>query len=189
MTSSQYQQYEYATGELLDDPNTYSYAAFRGIDFLRAWRSQRDAAGQASAAVDAQVRHSRDSATALLLREISAGLSSSFPDQALATLDRLLQRFEVTKRVHGEYNDNWRPVDLQDYRDLSLYLHFAVALDQAYSLTRRLQYLNGLLKCLDTLTAYQHDINIEQAESLQALILAEKRHVDALLAALERRDA
>lgn len=179
MTRSQAPSYPYATGNLLDARNSYSYTPYEGAGFLTAWRRQRDAA----AASEAPARLDPPQAmrpTAVLLRDTQAGLAGANHNEALATLNRLLQRFEVTKRVHGEYNENWRPVDAGDYYDLNLYLQFACCLERAYAATAGLQYLNGLLKCLDTLTAYQTALSAEQHEDLRKLIRAEQRHVDAL---------
>jgi len=191
MTSQSKLRYAYATGELLDARNTYSYTAYHGVAFLTAWHRQRDTVmGTSKAAfITTNSKPPGNSPTALLLCDVHAGLASEARGQALATLNRVLQRFEVTKRIHGEYNENWRPVDPQDYHDLDLYLQFSQALDLAYSLTHQLQYLNGLLKCMDTLTAYLHDLNIEQVENLQALARAERHHVSALRLALDGRAA
>jgi len=188
MTSPNALHYEYATGALLDARNTYSYTAYRGAGFLEAWRRHRDTSLQSSLEAAAPKSEPRlHSATALLLRNVQSGLSGDARDQALVTLNHVLQRFEVTKRIHSEYNANWRPVNPQDYYELDLYLLFAQALDQAYSQTHGLQYLNGLLKCLDTLTAYLPALNSEQAEHLRALVRAEREHVETLRLTLEGR--
>jgi methionyl-tRNA formyltransferase len=191
MTSPNALRYEYATGELLDSRNTYSYTAYHGTDFLVAWSQHRDTSLRSSS--DATTPNSKPqprSATALLLRHVQTRLTNEEARaQALATLNHLLQRFEVTKRIHSEYNANWRPVNPQDYYDLDLYLLFAQTLDQAYALTRGLQYLNGLLKCLDTLTAYLPALNSGQIGNLQTLVRAERAHVERLRLRLDGRAA
>ena len=35
--------YTFATGDLLDQPNTYFYSAFVGVDFITAWIDSRNA--------------------------------------------------------------------------------------------------------------------------------------------------
>ena len=35
--------YEYSSGDLLEDRNTYFYTLFRGKSFLSAWQEKRDA--------------------------------------------------------------------------------------------------------------------------------------------------
>ncbi len=193
MTSPLPVHYPYATGALLDARNTYSYTAFHGADFLAAWSRHRDALLQPSA--DTAVAAPRAGKllpprpTELLLSRVRSGLAGDARGQALASLNHVLQRFEVTKRIHGEYNTNWRPADLQDYNDLDLYVQFAQTLDEAYGVTRGLQYLNGLLKCLDTLTAYMPALSSEQIENLQTLVRSERSHVDALRRALDERAA
>lgn len=186
MTSAPPDLYPYARGELLDARNTYSYTAYHGTAFLRAWRDAREQIlaaprPEADAAAGAEPQ---PSPTSLLLRDIRAGLAGDGRPASLVTLNRLLQRFEVTKRVHGEYNENWRPVAPEDFRSLDLYLQFGQTLSEAYAATRVLQYLNGLLKCLDTLSAYLPSLSGTQLDRLHGLVCQERAHVDALGATL-----
>ena len=37
-------EYEYSSGDLLEDRNTYFYTEFRGKAFFSAWQNDRDAA-------------------------------------------------------------------------------------------------------------------------------------------------
>ena len=45
--------------------------------------------------------------------------------EALPILLKLCQRFEVTKRLHGEYGNDWRPVNQGDYLKMERYVRFA----------------------------------------------------------------
>jgi methionyl-tRNA formyltransferase len=69
------------------------------------------------------------------------------------TLDRILQRFEVSKRLHDDYTAAWRPLDPTRYHGLERYLLLAETLGRAAAWSADLRYLNGLLKCVDTLTS------------------------------------
>lgn len=179
-------RYEYARGDLLEQRNTYFYTTYEGPAFLDSWRRCRDdalsglpsppAAPAAVAAVEPLPP--RGGKTAVLLGAIKSALESGNtpPD----SLDRLVQRFEVTKRVHGAYGAEWRAVDREDYRDLGRYLSFAEVLDLAYARTSSLVYLNGLLKVLDTLVALRRHLEVPEAARLAGLLLAERGHVERL---------
>jgi methionyl-tRNA formyltransferase len=173
--------YPYADGDLLEQPAQYSYSRFGGLPFLAAWSGRRaDAAAVAGAAPqaappEAPVLH--------LLQEVARGLAARPPEPAaLDVLHRLLQRFEVTKRLHGAYGANWRPLDAADYRDPERYLRFAELLEQAYAATAQLPCLNGLLKCMDTLCSLAPQLDATQAERFRSLVTREQGHVQAIAA-------
>ncbi|MFT3733889.1 MAG: hypothetical protein QM776_02485 [Rhodocyclaceae bacterium] len=176
--------YAYASGDLLEERNTYFYSVFQGAGFLDAWRAQRDAALSAPCLNHDDVSPDT-SPTAALLEALWTTLQAGPDPQACATLAHLLQRFEVSKRVHGAYGPNWRPLDPADYLRLDRYLRLAELLDLAWSRDTALPWLNGLLKLLDTLTALQGRLSAPQQQRLRRLIANEGAHVTALQRQLE----
>jgi hypothetical protein len=186
--------YAYASGDLLEQRNTYFYSEYGGLAFLEAWRRQRaDAIREISetsrqtARCEGACSPSRNT-TDILLESIYQHLESkSNLDEHLSLLDRLVQRFEVTKRLHGDYDENWRPVDPNDYRVLERYVRFAEALDLGYECTRELTYLNALLKTLDSLTALRAALSTQQRRRLKALIEHERDHIERLGSHLARK--
>ena len=102
-------------------------------------------------------------------------------------MDRLVQRFEVSKRLHGEYDAQWRPVNASDYRPVERYLRFAEVLDLAYGYSGRLTYLNALLKVVDTLTALRHMLEAQGQARLKRVIASEHTHIDDLRVELKAR--
>lgn len=173
--------YGYAFGDLLEDRNTYFYARFEGREFLSAWRRQRDAMLAERSDFSGEDRQAAIAPTDQLLETILRELSARGPSaDTLRVLGRLLQRFEVTKRLHGEYGKNWRPTDPKDYRVMERYVRFAEVLELAYSLSAALPYLNALLKCVDTLTALYDRLDAGQEKRLRELIAREKNHVEQL---------
>ena len=173
--------YDYAKGDLLESRNTYFYSRFQGREFLLAWREQRDSAlvGTAEISSEAGERSKRptDALLATIGEELSKRGSSA---HTMQLLNLLVQRFEVTKRLHGEYGETWRPKDPQDYRNMERYVRFAEVLHLAYSLTVSLPYLNALLKCMDTLTALHVRLDRAQKERVQALVDHERQHIEQL---------
>jgi len=69
---------------------------------------------------------------------------------ALQWLDRLLQRFEVSKKLRASYLPGFRKGEGVD-DDVGLYRQFALVLALAYAHQQELQYLSTLLKVNDLL--------------------------------------
>ena len=182
--------YPYASGDLLEHRNTYFYSAYEGRAFLDAWRQQRaDALHEMPdtlpAATTAESAVSPLRPTDILLETIYLDLNAtSSPLKPIPLLDRLVQRFEVSKRLHGEYDEDWRPVDSTDYRSLERYVRFAEILDLAHQHTKGLTYLNALLKIVDTLTALHAILSTPQRTRLRRVIAHERSHVERLTASL-----
>jgi methionyl-tRNA formyltransferase len=169
---------------LLENRNTYFFSPFQGEAFLAAWRRSRDDAAADLAQPVAACTGSNQrapTATEHLLRQLLTDLMVSLRrPSALQVLDRLVQRFEVSKRIHGAYNEAWRPIDPTDYQRLAAYVLFAEAADAAFACSRATPYLNALLKCLDTLTALRSRLVGDERTRVALLIDRERGHVDAL---------
>src|SRR5262249_48649329 len=162
--------------------------------FLDAWRGQRaDALREISETSPPEPSPGRAGsavpATDVLLEAIHRQLTakSRLDDEQVSALDRLVQRFEVSKRLHGEYNERWRPIDSTDYRSLERYVRFAEILDLAYQHTGALTYLNALLKVADTLTALRATLDAPQRTRVRRVIAGERDHVERLAARLRGR--
>lgn len=178
--------YDYASGDLLENRNTYFYTKFSGQAFLTAWHRQRD---QVKVTEQPLVNVTEDvldaSPTMRMIEVLYQKLATHHTgSQTVLTLNKLVQRFEVSKRLHGRYNANWRAVDVTDYKSWARYVRFAEALDLAYANTQSLPYLNALLKIMDTITAAYHQLNASLRSRVQSLVDAEHRHVNALFAKL-----
>lgn len=178
--------YPYASGDRLENRNTYFYTAFGGQEFLRAWRDQRVAALAACDACHDATDLEEDPApiiqTLRRLRAITEG--SPLPTADRTILDKILQRFEVSKRLHDGYTAVWKPLDSARYHGLERYLLLAEALGQAAATTADLRYLNGLLKCIDTLTSdgMMPLTKRSSGTRLRALLEQERNLVDQLAA-------
>lgn len=167
--------YPYSEGDLLVDRNTYFYSAFHGAAFLDAWQTQRDAV-TSGAPRAARIRAPAGTASAAMIKEIRASLEAG-DDGALSRLDRLVQRFEVTKRIHDAYGPNWRAEDPGAFGYLPGYLNFAETLAAAYERTGVLTYLNALLKCGDTLSSLSRRLGPDQLGWLADIFQRERSSV------------
>ena len=177
---SQNATYPYAEGNLLEQPNTYFYSAYRGEQFLKAWRECRGnrlvgALGQGASTLPIETE--ADSA----IEQMTVALEESLEESvnALAKLDKLVQSFEVTKRIFDNYTRDFRAVDKSRYHNIGSYALFSRLLNLAFKKTGCLTYLNAFLKCNDILNAVSLPSNIRC--HLQVLFADEISHVDALI--------
>ena len=168
--------YPYSQGDRLNDRNTYFYSTFHGAPFFEAWFASRDAAlaslpGPEPLPEPLPLKAADPHATAQLLAE----MLSTQAEHALA--DRLLQRFEVSKRIYRRYDAELRAIRESGYDDLSLYLLFARLCLHSRLRPAPLRFLNALLKVLDTLIAARERLSVEQAAQLAWLISEERAWV------------
>lgn len=174
--------YPYAHGDLLEQRNSYFYSPFGGEAFLSSWRTERNAAlGDLPQAMSAPQALPDMAPTDRLLERLYRAYSTGRQSREDAwLLAMLVQRFEVSKRLHDEYSADFKPVDPAGYRDLDRYVRFAEVLDAAFTQVRELPCLNAMLKCLDTLTALRSRLGPAAAGRLARLIECERSHVDSL---------
>jgi hypothetical protein len=179
--------YPYASGDLIEDRNTYVYSAFGGEDFLHAWRNQRREAIGGSQPDDpprgaeGPWRETNGNVrVAALLDDLMWQLSAPVPEispEIVGVLVTLVKKFEVTKRVHTFYDPSFRTMPDADYRQLGLYLRFAEVMEAAFDRLGGLYYLNALLKCTDTLCAFVDSLSDPQRRRLSRLVDRERDHV------------
>jgi hypothetical protein len=187
--------YPFASGNRLDDRNTYFYTEFAGRDFLEAWRADRERVAAklgapAAAAPHSHVANAPADESVWQTTSLCEGLFRAFaetpatPDaRSTHLLDQLIRKFETTKRIHGAYRrDDFRAVDAQDFRNPALYIRVGEILELAVARNGSLRALNALLKLLDTLCALAPTLDSAQAARLARLIAAERSHVQALAA-------
>lgn len=174
------QIYPYAQGDLLVNRNTYFYSQYHGETFIAAWRKERHNVIAFSS--NSTNKHPQvNSSTRALLEKIQHNLGNGKEiNEALAILKQLTQRFEVSKRLHGEYNNDWRPVNQSDFQDLECYILFAESLHLAYSHCNELPFLNALLKCIDTLSALKQNLDSKQFSRLRSLIAFEDKYIQKI---------
>jgi methionyl-tRNA formyltransferase len=173
--------YIYSSGNLIEERNTYFYTPYLGIPFISAWRMEREKSIKklgAPCEPPAYAEVQNDDGTGFaLLESLYAGVISSNFDNNLSLL---IQRFEVGKRIYKNYDKNLRAIDRDQCHELSLYLRFAEILDEAYSRTEKLNYLNPFLKIMDTLIALQENLDGNQEGRLSRLIRQELQYVNKL---------
>jgi hypothetical protein len=98
--------------------------------------------------------------------------------------DRLLQRFEVSKRIYRRYDatGDFKAMRESGYDDLSLYLLFGAVCVDSQTRPAAVRYLNALLKVVDSLISARERLSSAQAAQLAWLIEREREWVQRLAA-------
>lgn len=184
--SNQGIKYTLADGDLLNHPNTYFYTPFSGTPFFKAWRQSRD---QLLATVPALSLPPIETArpyiidgqidTAVLLTTLKAEYSTNHTvtDESEKWLLKLLQKFEVFKRVHSHYDMSFKAIDRQDHKNTSLYIDLAEVFELAWQRNNSLQFLNALLKILDTVSSFEKSLPEVEKVRLAHLVRQERKHI------------
>jgi methionyl-tRNA formyltransferase len=170
--------YPYATGDLIEAPNTYFYSQYGGRAFVTAWRDDRQrvrtnlpasiAPQPAAQGVDTASRDSVD------LLELALG-----GDTTLA--EAFAKKFEIHKRVHDGYDDEFRALDKSARQSLPLYLRAADLFAGLYEDSGALRHLNVYLKCLDTLCSLSDDLSADLTARLAWHLEQEATFIGALM--------
>lgn len=175
--------YPYSAGDRLEDRNTYFYSAYHGQAFLEAWQASRSAARVAlpaprtlqPIAATAAAQPDPDYDTGALL----AALLEQKPEHH-PLRDRLLQRFEVSKRIYRRYDADLKAIRDSGYDDLTLYLGFAALCVHSQDSPAALRFLNALLKAVDILISARARLSPAEAAHLAWLIEQERGWVERL---------
>jgi len=201
--------YPYAAENRLDVPHAYMYAPYGGQDFLAAYADDRrvrlarhlqgtdcpppgglkDALAAAARALAGPRRldtFSPADATPLkpLLAALLGVLANGDHAAAQPWLVRVIQRFEVSKKLYAGYASGFRKGE-GEARDPARYVELALCLALAHALSGQLQYLSTLLKLNDLLLSLDADVlrPAYPPEHLALLVAAELDAVAALAAA------
>jgi hypothetical protein len=171
--------YPYCSENPLEEPNNYSYSNFSGITFLICWRSQRLKSLTISP-ISVAERVVGGSTDQLIARLIILLKRNEVDEELWLSINMLLKRFEVTKKLHKEYDENWRPKNSLDYTSPERYLSFCEMMDLAFLRREKYQYLNALLKCMDVTTALSYKFDVEQNNRLKNLVHREFIYISNL---------
>lgn len=152
--------YHYSQGNLLENPQTYSYSTYSAQAFIDAWLSNRKGILARLPPAEKLAQRNGESLcpknTMNLLHAISERLQQpqvSNDRHEMYWLKRLVKKFEVTKRVYSAYQASapYRPMDRNSYTDMALYLKLSECFILAYSQEGAMQFLNVFIKIQDTI--------------------------------------
>ena len=169
--------YPYATGDLIETPNTYFYSEYGGHAFVTAWRDSRG-----------KVLSNLPEAVAPLpprAADPGSRLSVDLLERALAGDEEIreafVKRFEIHKRIHDGYNDAYRALDRSARWSVPLYFRAADLFAAAYRDSATLRHLNVYLKCLDTLCSLSDSLDSGLSARLAWHLEQEQDYIEALM--------
>ncbi|MEK9132849.1 MAG: hypothetical protein AAB606_04040 [Patescibacteria group bacterium] len=189
--------YTYTTGDLLEKPNTYFYAEYHGLDFLEAWKRERAEVfgklGVQLPAVPGKPGLLQNLCAKMLAGEIldthfifdavKGALSSGESQKETEfknILNKLVQKFEVSKRWYSKYDASMKAADKTAYHDLELYVRGAEIFESAFAAFGDLPYLNALLKSIDTLCSVCEKLDAGQRGRLARMISSESDCINSI---------
>ncbi len=165
--------YPYATGDLIETPNTYFYSEYHGQALVAAWRENRMAIltrlPEAVPPLAPQAANPNSRMSIDLLEQALGG------DATLR--EAFVKKFEIHKRVHDGYDDKFRALDKSARRSLTLYLRAADLFAAAYQDGGALRHLNVYLKCLDTLCSQSDDLPADLSARLAWHLQQEQSYI------------
>ncbi len=181
--------YIYTQGDLLDEPNTYTYSIYNGEQFIIDWANNRMSVMESLPSptqfplykYQSQYRDEKGNIqTRTLLEYLACQLQSNQNIVDIDLLEKLVQRFEVSKRIHDSYNENWRAIDKTSFHSFDLYILYTEIMMQAYMKFERLDFLNVSLKCIDTLISIRNKLNDDEKSRLANILKFEKMFIENL---------
>ncbi len=169
-------KYPYSVGDLIEEPNNYYYSPFDGEDFLISWRKSRQ---QILLRLPEPISPPEAGHPKLNSRKAQDLLDIAYTGHWGLRM-QFLKKFEIFKRVHHAYDEKFRAIDIKECKNLALYLRLADVFERSYSDSQSLVFLNVLLKCIDTICAYNVDLTPSLQERFAWHLVTERRHVDRL---------
>lgn len=181
--------YPYASGDLIEKPNTYFYSEFGGAAFIAAWRASRARTGAPLPEPVPPLPANWANKGAGEGSGEGSGQSVALLEKALAgdgeLAEAFVKKFEIHKRVHDGYGPGFRALDRRARNDLTLYLRAADLFAALYDGGQALRHLNVYLKCLDTICAMSSRLTADLSARLAWHLGHERDLVAALMAKRE----
>ena len=177
-------QYQYASGDLLANPQSYQYSEYVGTEFIDAWTAHRTniisalpAPSVPSLQTISRVVEFGDTVSSLCFVLDFLRNKYSLTEEMNNYVWMLVRKFEVSKRLYAAYEHRLpnKAVKMSEFNNYSIYLLFAECLVRSCLLMGRdTRKLNCLLKVCDTLCSVVEMFSVQQRAQL-SWILREER--------------
>lgn len=191
--------YPYSSGDLLNTPQHYMYSAYNGAEFIQSWLESRALFEKKHPLKPKilKINEGIEEATEYFdSYNILVSLCGALRDGDQTSnrvsywLPRLIKKFEVTKRLHNRYEktEPHAKVENSDYQKLSLYIFLAEVVIRSWAKSAKSQYLNCLLKLMDTLHSQSELLSEEEKSAVIWLTHAEKIMMSSIANKIELTD-
>lgn len=161
-------EYKYITENNLEKRQYYMYSDFGGKDFLDAYRKSRLDFIEKYENTDKK-NHFKTEVDLQIIKE-NIGIAY---DEYIPILDLYVKRYEVTKRLYDEYDENWKPALNSKYDDVNLYLLLSECCYNAYNKSKCAKYFSCMLKLDDTLLSIKDSMTYTEIEELSNILKQE----------------
>lgn len=156
--------YEYTNKNLLEEKESYQYSKYYGKDFLDAFFKNR------TDFLNSLEENSLDLFSLDLKSNIYQFLTKFYENQnEIDKFMKLLQKFEVTKRIFDNTDENFKKLENANSDNLNLYILFSNCCYLAYKKINHLSCINAILKCNDILVS-QKDFSNADTKMLKTAI-------------------
>jgi hypothetical protein len=181
--------YKYTDKNLLDNPESYFYSKFDGKLFLESFfikRNEkllefRDLVGydynleDLKTEIISKIKHNNNFQKSNLnfntFNFLFKKLDEKKIDESDLIFNRIIQKFEISKKINDLYSlDGLKPIG--NNKNIEIYILFGICLIQFYQFTKKLKYLNSILKLSDILCSIQNDKSL--LFSLGSVFIIEK---------------
>ncbi len=178
-------KYKYINSNTPEEKIDYSYSKYNGEDFMQVWEESRQKyINYEEIPVIKNIAKENTCSESLFYSWIKNFKDGNHAD--LEEINLLLKRFEVTRKIYKKYNSKFRPLDkTTDFNEINLYILFSCVLVNAYLNTKKLYYLNSLLKVNDIILSNKDAINKEYINLFNYCISKEVEFIKNLRRELE----
>ena len=166
--------YKYTENNLLENPETYFYSKFMGISFLKSYflKRREKLLEFKSKLPDDYISNNLENIMMSKLKETYKSKKSNLSINTFhfllkkldekniidndVVLNRIIQKFEVSKKINDLYSiDELKPIG--NNKNIDVYILFGILLINFYRVTKKLKYLNSILKLSDILCSLSNN--------------------------------
>ena len=168
--------YKYTKNSLLINPIKYSYSPYEGDEFIQKWIIHRSSY---SKEISKYNQLNNKTLTYPKLPKILPPDGSEYDSFELGYLcDFLLHKYEATKKIYSKYI-NSKPIKSSGFKNIENYISTALLIEEFYSKTKDIKYLNCLIKLCDL---FQSDKEfLLHSDIIEELITKEINHISNLI--------
>jgi len=156
--------YQYCDKNLIEEKETYQYSQYCGEDFIESFfRNRENFLKQVVPNSNDLFKEKLKSNTFDFLKEF---YNNPVDIERFALL---VKKFEVTKRIFENTDENFKKLENSKSDNLNLYILFSNCCYLAYQNKKHLSFVNAILKCNDILCS-QSDYFLYDTEMLTRTI-------------------